>query len=72
MTFETWHRGINYSVKLPYSYWSYRFHAREKNAGWRLDYFLVTKDILDKVKASEILTDCYGSDHCPVMLDIDL
>ncbi len=58
--------------EAKYSYWSYRFHAREKNAGWRLDYFLVTKDILDKVKASEILTDCYGSDHCPVMLDIDL
>jgi exodeoxyribonuclease III len=55
-----------------YSYWSYRFHAREKNAGWRLDYFVVSQEIFDKVKASEILNECYGSDHCPVLLDIDL
>lgn len=55
-----------------YSYWSYRFHAREKNAGWRLDYFLVSEDIFPLVKESYILNDCYGSDHCPVMLDIDL
>lgn len=58
--------------KVKYSYWSYRFHARENNAGWRLDYFLVSKDIADKVKESYILDDCFGSDHCPVMLDIDL
>ena len=55
-----------------YSYWSYRFHSREKNAGWRIDYFLVTKDILPLVKSSEILNDVHGSDHCPVLLDIDL
>lgn len=55
-----------------YSYWSYRFHAREKNAGWRLDYYLVSESILGKVKESYILNDVYGSDHCPVMLDIDL
>ena len=58
--------------EAKYSYWSYRFHAREKNAGWRLDYFLVSEDIFPKVKASEILNDCYGSDHCPILLDIDL
>ena len=58
--------------EAKYSYWGYRFHAREKNAGWRLDYFLVTQDILPKVKNSEILTDVMGSDHCPVLLDIDL
>ncbi len=58
--------------EVKYSYWGYRFHAREKNAGWRLDYFLVTQDILPKVKNSEILTDVMGSDHCPVLLDIDL
>lgn len=55
-----------------YSYWSYRFHARENNAGWRLDYFLVSEDIKDLVKSSEILNDVHGSDHCPVLLDIDL
>lgn len=58
--------------EAKYSYWSYRFHARENNAGWRLDYFLVTKDIFPKVKESYILNECLGSDHCPVMLDIDL
>lgn len=55
-----------------YSYFSYRFHAREKNAGWRIDYRLVTKDIFPLVRSSEILTDVYGSDHCPVVMDIDL
>ena len=59
-------------AEAKYSYWSYRFHARENNAGWRLDYFLVSKDIANKVKESYILDDCFGSDHCPVMLDIDL
>lgn len=58
--------------EVRYSYWSYRFYAREKNAGWRLDYFLVSEDIIDKVKKSEILNDVFGSDHCPVLLDIDL
>lgn len=58
--------------EVKYSYWSYRFHAREKNAGWRLDYFLVSKEIFPLVKESYILNECYGSDHCPVMLDIDL
>ena len=58
--------------EAKYSYWSYRFHAREKNAGWRLDYFVVSEELKDKVKASEILNDCYGSDHCPILLDIDL
>lgn len=61
-----------YPDEVQYSYWSYRFHAREKNAGWRLDYFLVSDDIYSKVKDSSILSSCYGSDHCPVMLDIDL
>ncbi len=55
-----------------YSYWSYRMNARKTNAGWRIDYFLVTKDLFKFVKKSEILNDVYGSDHCPVLLDIDL
>lgn len=61
-----------YPEEVKYSYWSYRFHARENNAGWRLDYFLVSKELLSLVKDSQILTSCYGSDHCPVMLDINL
>lgn len=55
-----------------YSWWSYRFHAREKNAGWRIDYFLVSARIADKIRAAEIHNDIFGSDHCPVSLEIDL
>lgn len=55
-----------------YSWWSYRFKAREKNAGWRIDYFLVSEDLKDKLKDARIHTDVYGSDHCPVELDIEL
>ena len=55
-----------------YSWWSYRFHAREKNAGWRIDYFLVSDRIKDSIQKAEILSDIMGSDHCPVLLEIDL
>ena len=55
-----------------YSWWSYRFQARQKNAGWRIDYFIVSERIKDKIKAASILSDVYGSDHCPVLLDLDL
>ena len=55
-----------------YSWWSYRFKAREKNAGWRIDYFVVSDDIADKMKDTVIHTDIMGSDHCPVELIIDL
>ena len=58
--------------EVKYSWWSYRFHARENNAGWRIDYFLVSSSLFDKVKASEIHNDIFGSDHCPVSLEIDL
>ncbi len=51
-----------------YSWWSYRFRAREKNAGWRIDYFLVSKRLFDRVEDSRIDTDVMGSDHCPVEL----
>ena len=51
-----------------YSWWSYRFSAREKNAGWRIDYFLVSEALKDKLKSSNILSDIMGSDHCPVEL----
>lgn len=55
-----------------YSWWSYRFHAREKNAGWRIDYFLTSAALADKLSDAKILTDVLGSDHCPVELDIEL
>lgn len=55
-----------------YSWWSYMFKAREKNAGWRIDYFLTSKSLDDKLLGAEIHTDILGSDHCPVGLEIDL
>ncbi|MBR1913305.1 MAG: exodeoxyribonuclease III [Lachnospiraceae bacterium] len=55
-----------------YSWWSYRFHAREKNAGWRIDYFITSDSIKDRIRETGILTDVYGSDHCPVALVINL
>ena len=54
-----------------YSWWSYRFHAREKNAGWRIDYFLVSQSLKEKLKGAAIHTEVLGSDHCPVELEID-
>lgn len=53
---------------IKYSWWSYMFHAREKNVGWRIDYFLTDKDYIDNINESEILTDVMGSDHAPVVL----
>ena len=55
-----------------YSWWSYRFKAREKNAGWRIDYFITSKRLDAQLKGAAIHTDIFGSDHCPVELDIDL
>lgn len=54
-----------------YSWWSYRFKAREKNAGWRIDYFLVSEDAKDGIREAKIHTDIYGSDHCPVSLEFE-
>lgn len=53
-----------------YSWWSYRFRAREKNAGWRIDYFVVSNRLADKIKSASIHNEIYGSDHCPVELVI--
>ena len=61
-----------YPDTVKYSWWSYRFNARANNAGWRIDYFLVSDRIMDKVKDAKIHNEIYGSDHCPVELDIDL
>ena len=58
--------------EVKYSWWSYRFKARERNAGWRLDYFLLSDFVNDKIINSEIMTDIYGSDHCPVELDLNI
>ena len=54
-----------------YSWWSYRFKAREKNAGWRIDYFLVSDRLRDQIRAAEIHSDVLGSDHCPVSLVLE-
>ena len=53
-----------------YSWWSYRFNARSRNAGWRIDYFLVSEDAADRIKEAQIHTDILGSDHCPVELEM--
>ncbi len=55
-----------------YSWWSYRFHAREKNTGWRIDYFIVSQSIVPKIQEADIHTEIYGSDHCPVELRLDI
>ena len=58
--------------KEEYSWWSYRFKARERNAGWRIDYFVVSEKIKDKIQEAYIRQDILGSDHCPVVLEINL
>lgn len=55
-----------------YSWWSYRFNARKNNAGWRIDYFLVSEELRSNLKKAEILSDVFGSDHCPVVLEMEL
>lgn len=54
-----------------YSWWSYRFNARKNNAGWRIDYFMVSQSLSDRLKDAKILTDIKGSDHCPIELDFE-
>lgn len=65
-------RYFNPDLKDAYSWWSYRFHAREKNAGWRIDYFLTSSSIDDKLASAAIHSEILGSDHCPVELQINL
>ena len=55
-----------------YSWWSYRFSAREKNEGWRIDYFLTSEDLQDRLEGASIHTQVYGSDHCPIEVDINI
>ncbi len=58
--------------EVRYSWWSYRFQARAKNIGWRIDYFLVSQRLVPQLRGAGILTDVMGSDHCPVYIDIDI
>ena len=64
-------RHLHPTAEGIYSWWSYRFHAREKNTGWRIDYFLTSTRLLPRVREANILTDIMGSDHCPVELVLD-
>lgn len=57
--------------EVKYSWWSYMFKAREKNAGWRIDYFVVSERLKDRVQAAEIHNAVFGSDHCPVSIELD-
>lgn len=59
-----------YPEQVTYSWWSYRFRAREKNAGWRIDYFIVSERLLQRIKDAKIHTEILGSDHCPVELEL--
>lgn len=65
-------RAANPDLEGAYSWWSYRFNARKNNAGWRIDYFLVSNSVADNVRSTGIRSDIFGSDHCPVTLDIEL
>ena len=60
-----------YPEEVVYSWWSYRFRAREKNTGWRIDYFICSESLKDRLKDAKIYTEVMGSDHCPVELDIE-
>ena len=65
-------RYRNPDVTGAYSWWSYRFNARKNNAGWRIDYFIVSDRLRDKIRRAEILNTVEGSDHCPVLLELEL
>ena len=65
-------RALNPELTGAYSWWSYRFNARKNNTGWRIDYFLVSDSIADAVRDAGIRADIFGSDHCPVTLEIEL
>ena len=65
-------RHLNPDVTGAYTWWSYMFNARKNNSGWRIDYFLVSDRIADKIKAAPIYAEILGSDHCPVGLELDL
>ncbi|MBQ1882286.1 MAG: exodeoxyribonuclease III [Bacteroidales bacterium] len=68
---DTW-RHFHPDMEGVYSWWSYRFQSRQRNTGWRIDYFLTSNSLKDRLKDAKIHTDILGSDHCPVELDIDI
>ena len=63
---DTWR--MQHPSEAKYSWWSYRMNARERNVGWRIDYFLVSEQFRERIQSTDILNDVYGSDHCPVEL----
>lgn len=69
--FTDTYRHLHPNTPGVYSWWSYRFNARANNAGWRIDYFIVSNRLETKIKEAAILTDVYGSDHCPVSLVLE-
>ena len=68
---DTW-RHFNPTLEGVYSWWSYRFQSRQRNTGWRIDYFLTSQRLDSKLKDAKIHTEIFGSDHCPVELDIEI
>jgi len=66
-TFRTLH-----TKEIKYSWWGYKFHCRERNIGWRIDYFVVSEKLKNKIQKAEILNKVMGSDHCPIKLEINL
>ena len=68
---DTW-RYTHPEVTGVYSWWSYRFNARKNNAGWRIDYFVISDSLKDSISKTDIYTDVMGSDHCPVALEINI
>ena len=67
---DTWR--LQHPEEVKYSWWSYRFNARANNAGWRIDYFVVSEDLKDKIATTDIHNEVFGSDHCPVELVLSL
>ena len=67
---DTWR--AQHPEEVKYSWWSYRFHARENNAGWRIDYFVVSDSLRDRIVSTDIHNEIFGSDHCPVELVLDI
>jgi len=65
-------RHLYPDLEGAYSWWSYRFHAREKNAGWRIDYFLTSDRLAPAIRSAAIHSDIFGSDHCPVSLELEI
>jgi len=65
-------RQIHPDKKNAYTWWSMRTAARVRNIGWRIDYFLITSDLMPRIKQAEILSEVIGSDHCPILLEIEM